>query len=127
MPKREFVVRLEDVLYRINRIEDMIVTIGSPEALASNLMFRDAMERNFEIIGEAMFQIRKMSPDTIVTGRDKIIALRHIITHDYYDVDPKQLWATANKHLPLLKQEIIALIGEESQRLFGTDSPELDL
>lgn len=103
MAKRELIVRLEDILYRIKRIEEIIASVISIENLSSNPMFSDALERNFEVIGEALYQVRKERPRIPITGRDKIIALRHIIAHDCYDVDPKLLWSTAVKYLPLLK------------------------
>ena len=91
MPKREVDVRLEDVLLRIGRIEEMIVAINSADQLAGKQLYRDAMERNFEVIGKAIYHITTLRPELSITQRDKIIALRHIIVHDYYEVDPNQL------------------------------------
>jgi uncharacterized protein with HEPN domain len=118
---------LEDVLLRILRIEEMILIIGNADQLAANQMYKDAMERNFEVVGEAIFHIRKLRPELALTHRDKIIALRHIIVHDYYEVDPAQLWVVATEHLPLLKKEIQFFIDEENKRLFGTIYPDLDI
>lgn len=127
MPKRELIVRLEDVRLRIERIGKLMQTVTSFEALQSDVLYQDALERNFEIIGEAMYQIRKIRPDIPITNKDQIIGMRHIIAHDYYKVNPRQLWETVVNHLPLLQEEIGRLIDEENQRLFGTSAPELDL
>lgn len=44
-----------------------------------------------EIAGESLNQARKIQPDLPITDVQKIVGLRHIIAHDYYDVSSDRL------------------------------------
>ena len=52
-------------------------------------MLRAAVERQFEIIGEALARLRKLDPEvcSAVTDAGRIIAFRNILIHGYADVD----------------------------------------
>ena len=75
----------------------------------------DAVLRNLEIIGEAV----KNLPDEI-RGRypgiewKKITGLRDIVAHEYFGVDERIVWDIVQNKLPALKDQIEALLQEES-------------
>jgi uncharacterized protein with HEPN domain len=75
----------------------------------------DAVLRNLEIIGEAV----KNLPDEI-RGRypgvewKKIAGLRDIVAHEYFGVDERIVWDIVQNKLPALRDQIVALVQEES-------------
>ena len=72
-------------------------------------MLRAAVERQFEVIGEAMNRL--VSADEIVA--DRIIAFRNILIHQYTDVDDRLVWDVLETKLPTLSREVDALLDEE--------------
>ena len=80
----------------------------------ADAMLRAAVEREFEIIGEAMAQLAKVDK-TVVTRISKyqrIIAFRNILIHGYAHVDDKLVWDVVETNLSTLGGEIEALLKE---------------
>ena len=77
-------------------------------------MLRAAVERQFEIIGEAMTNIAKV--DEPAAGRishyRRIIAFRNILIHGYANVDDRLVWDVVKTNLPVLEREVEALLRE---------------
>jgi uncharacterized protein with HEPN domain len=67
-----------------------------------------AVERKFEIIGEALNRIKNESPETLERIREasKIISFRNVIIHGYDTVSDPILWDVAQTKLPLLIDDI---------------------
>lgn len=65
-----------------------------------------AVERNIEIIGEALNRIIKLNPEIPITNIRRIIDTRNRIIRGYDSVSEEILWAIIIKELPLLEQEI---------------------
>lgn len=78
-------------------------------------MLRAAVERKFEIIGEAVAQLAKV--DEVVVARiseyQHIIAFRNVLIHGYADVDDRLVWEVLETNLPALEREIEFLLEEE--------------
>jgi uncharacterized protein with HEPN domain len=72
----------------------------------SNLLLKRAIERNLEIIGEAMNRIIKKDPDFPIKEAYRVIGLRNQIIHAYDSVSDENIWAIIINHLPKLKVEI---------------------
>lgn len=74
-------------------------------------LIRDAVERNIEIIGEAARRLsdefRAQHPE--IPWR-VIMATRHILAHDYDEVDNDIVWRIITDHLPVLIQQLRALL-----------------
>lgn len=68
------------------------------------------MERNIEIMGEAMNRILKIKPDIPITSARKVVDTRNFVIHAYDSLKPDILWAIVINHLPLLKEEVEALL-----------------
>ena len=78
-------------------------------------MLRAAVERQFEIIGEAMARLARVD-EQIVAGIDhnrRIIAFRNILIHRYADVDDRLVWNVVETNLPTLVRDIKALLDAE--------------
>ena len=71
-----------------------------------NKMLRRAIEREFEIIGEAMNRIVKLMPDIPISDKLQIISMRNRVIHGYDKIDDEIIWGTIVRHLPVLKTEI---------------------
>jgi uncharacterized protein with HEPN domain len=75
-------------------------------------MFRAAVERKFEIIGEAITQLSKLDPSMAdsIPERKRIVAFRNILAHSYAKVDPATVWDTLVKDVPRLLAALAGLI-----------------
>jgi uncharacterized protein with HEPN domain len=65
-----------------------------------------AVERNIEIIGEAVRKITELQPDINISSSKKIIGLRNIISHAYDSIEPALIWGIIQKDIPTLSIEI---------------------
>lgn len=79
---------------------------------SANLILKRAVERDLEIIGEAVNRILKQDPDFPIDNARKIVGLRNQIIHAYDNISDENIWAVIQKYIPLLKQEVIKLIQE---------------
>jgi uncharacterized protein with HEPN domain len=73
-------------------------------------MLRRAVEREFEIIGEALNWIDKIDPCLEITGKKQIIGMRNRVIHGYDKIDDEIVWGTIVRHLPILKAEVVKLL-----------------
>ena len=80
-----------------------------------NLMLKRAVERDLEIIGEAMNRIitRDNSFEIKITNAKAIIGLRNQVIHAYDNISDETIWSIMTNHLPKLKIEIKNLIAEK--------------
>ena len=78
----------------------------------NNTLLKRAIERNLEIIGEAVNRIQKQDPEIAnqISEFHAIIALRNQIIHAYDNISDENIWAILIQHLPVLKEEINNLI-----------------
>ena len=97
---------LFDMLTSINNIDTYIGNEKLFEKYNSDSMLQDAVERNIEIIGEAMSKLLKLKPDILITNSRRIVDARNKIIHGYDEIENVQIWGIIINHLPLLKQEI---------------------
>lgn len=79
-----------------------------------NLILRRAIEREMEIIGEALNRILKKDEAfmTRITDARGIIGLRNQVIHAYDNISDENVWAIIINHLPQLKKEVSALLQE---------------
>ena len=75
-------------------------------AYQNDVRTRRAVERNIEIIGEAMNRIVQKNSEIIITNSRKIIDVRNRIIHGYDTVSDDVIWGIVIKYLPILKSEI---------------------
>jgi uncharacterized protein with HEPN domain len=67
---------------------------------------KKAIERNLEIIGEAMNRILKLNPEFPIENAKNIIGTRNRIIHAYDNISDDVIWTIVVRELPLLKQQI---------------------
>lgn len=76
-------------------------------------MLRAAVERQFEIIGEAFAGLRRVDPALAAGIPDlpRIIAFRNVLSHAYATVDARLVWGVVENDLPRLQTAITQLLG----------------
>ena len=110
----ELVVKyLHDIQKSISEIDMASERFGRQyEVFERDFVYRKFVERNIEIIGEAMNRILKIAPDIHITAARKIVDTRNYVIHAYDSLKPEILWAIVINHIPLLKSEVLRLIGD---------------
>ena len=97
---------LFDILTSINSIDSYIGEEKIFEEYESNSMLQDAVERNIEIIGEAMNNLLKMEPSINISSARRIVDARNKIIHGYDEIENVQIWGIIINSLPVLKKEV---------------------
>ena len=104
-------------LFDVAQAADLIAQFTAGKAFVdyqADPMLRAAVERKFEIIGEALVQLSKRDPPTAarVSERQRVIAFRNILVHGYADVDDRLVWDIVESKLAVLRREVTALLAE---------------
>ena len=104
---------LYDILNSINEIESYFVeTPKMFEIYQNDLRTKRAVERDIEIIGEAMNRILKENSCVEISNSRKIVDVRNRIIHGYDAVSDDVIWGIVIKNLPVLKSEVTHLLNE---------------
>jgi uncharacterized protein with HEPN domain len=84
-------------------------------AYDSDVLLRSGVERQFEIIGEAMNRLSKIDPAIVATLPEtpRIIAFRNILIHGYDVVDNHVVWDVIKKNLVPLHTQVVSLLGAD--------------
>jgi uncharacterized protein with HEPN domain len=101
---------LFDISESIDSIEKYLGNKLDFNVYLANKMLRRAVEREFEIIGEAMNRIERLDPKVDISGKKQIINMRNRVIHGYDKIDDEIVWGTIVRHLPTLKNEIHYLL-----------------
>ncbi len=104
---------LYDVKLAIDEIDSYFETESKTfENYKSNSILRRAIERNLEIIGEAINRLLKENPTFTIENSVRIIGLRNQIIHGYDSVSDENIWGIVTLYLPKLKSEVNSLINK---------------
>lgn len=81
---------------------------------AGNALVRSAVERQFEIIGEALNQLSKVDAELArrVPHLPEIVSFRNVLIHGYGRIDHMRVWDIAEGRLPALHKTVSALLTE---------------
>lgn len=104
---------LHDILNSIESIYDYLGHDSSFDKYESNKILRRAIEREFEIIGEATNRILKIFPDIKIPNSRRIVDLRNLIIHGYDSIDNIIIWAIIENDLPELKNQVSTLLNNQ--------------
>jgi uncharacterized protein with HEPN domain len=97
----------------INEIESYFIeTPKMFEIYQNDLKTKRVIERNIEIIGEAMSRILKENSEIEISNSRKIVDVRNRIIHGYDSVSDDVIWGIVIKNLPLLQKEVEILLNE---------------
>jgi uncharacterized protein with HEPN domain len=112
-------LEIRKYLYDIDEAAELLsgfVAGKSLEDYLSDPLLQSGVERQFEIIGEAINRLAKLAPAVAerITDSRKIVSFRNILIHGYADIDDLLVWDIVQTRLPGLRREIkeIAASGE---------------
>ena len=104
---------LYDILQCISEIESYYENKAKIfEEYLKDIKTKRAIERDLEIIGEAVGRIYKKNVDFKLNNAEKIISTRNRIIHGYDTVSDELIWSIVVNHIPKLKEEVSKLLGE---------------
>jgi len=102
---------LYDIKIAIDEIDSYFETEPKTfDHYKNNPLLKRAIERNLEIIGEAINRILKEDPTFHIEDSTRIVGLRNQIIHGYDSISDENIWAIITLHLPKLKTEVESLI-----------------
>ena len=106
-------------LYDIQRAAALLGEFTNGKTFAdyeNDAMLRSAVERQFEIIGEAMANLVRVDEPTAsrVSHYQRIIAFRNILIHGYADVDNRLVWDVLQTNLPTLVSEVEEMLKRDN-------------
>lgn len=98
--------RLEHILNAIDNILDFAIG-KSVEGLQADKLRYYGIVKNIEIIGEAAYRLTKaFRLQHKETPWDAISRMCHVLIHDYYQIDVKEVWKVINEDLQPLREQI---------------------
>lgn len=104
---------LFDALKAIDELNTIRASFdGKFQNYKNNLTGKRAVEREFEIIGEAIGKALKIDPDLKITDARKITGLRNYIIHSYDNVQDEIIWGIMVNNLDNLRKEINSLLNQ---------------
>lgn len=113
-------MRLESkkLLEDIRQAAELILEFTENRTLrdyTSNALLRSGVERQFEIIGEALNRLVKVEADAAkrITKYKRITSFRNILTHGYDMVEDPIVWDVITKDLPVLYEQVRVLLGKQ--------------
>ena len=104
---------LFDIMNSIEEIESFFADRPKKfEDYQKDIRTKRAVERNIEIIGEAMNRILKEDYEIEISNSRKIVDVRNRIIHGYDSVSDDIIWGIVIKYIPTLKVEIAKYLDE---------------
>lgn len=100
----KYILDIESIIEEIESIK--LKTQNDFNNFSDDIILQRAVERDLEIIGEAIKKIVEIHPNIQITASKNIIGLRNIISHAYDTVEPEMLWGIIQKNIPVLADEI---------------------
>lgn len=115
--KKNDAARLELMRDAIANIEEFLTGASTCDEFANNKILCHAVVYNLQCIGENVY---RLSEEFVCKHKDvdwkSIEGLRHILVHDYYNVNLELVWEMLIKDLPELKTFLDSVV-DTSQKL----------
>jgi uncharacterized protein with HEPN domain len=106
----EIKVWLKDIELSIKEIHEFLPPPGNYLNFQKDLKTRKAIERNIEIIGEAIKRILEVDPHILISDSRKIVDTRNRIIHGYDTISADVIWQIVTRYLPILEKEVEGLL-----------------
>ncbi|MGH2458735.1 MAG: HepT-like ribonuclease domain-containing protein [Chloroflexota bacterium] len=105
-------------LYDIAHAVELIASFTADKTFdhfAGDAMLRAAVEREFEIVGEALSQLAHVDDSVVsrISEYRRIIAFRNILAHAYARIDDRIVWDIVESKLSTLRREVASLLQKE--------------
>lgn len=105
----KFILDIQGVIQEIETVKTK--TNNNFNSFKSDILLQRAVERDLEIIGEAIRKIVEIDPTIKITSAKNIIGLRNIISHAYDSIEPEMIWGIIQNNIPVLADEINKIKG----------------
>ena len=114
-------LEVKKLLYDLDQAIDLISDFTDGKRLVDyqrDVLLRSAVERQFEIIGEALNRLKRVDPGllTRISDSGRIIGFRNMLAHGYDIISDEIVWDIVKTRLPELRQEI-----DDLKRDFGME------
>ena len=98
---------LIDILQAAEEIQDFVCGMDF-KVYQNKPVAKRAVERDFEIIGEALNRIKNTDSELLenISEHRRIIGFRNILIHGYDNIDEAIVWQAVTNHLPILIREV---------------------
>lgn len=108
---RETLKYLYDVRMAAELLQDF-VRGKSFSDYQQNRLLSSAVERQFEIVGEALNQLRRIDAESVdkITGWQQAISFRNVLIHGYAEIDDEVVWRALKDDLPKLHKDVVSLL-----------------
>lgn len=111
-------LELKKYLHDIRQAADLLAEFTSGRTFADyarDAMLRAAVEREFEIIGEALSRLSVLDEGLAsrISHHRQIVAFRNVLIHGYAEVDDRLVWDVVESRLPVLRREVALLLDDE--------------
>lgn len=111
--EKEVLSWLEDIKQAIDEIEDFLPEQRDFFQFKKDIKTRKAIERNIEIIGEAVNRILSKQPEIQISNARKIVDTRNRIIHGYDSVSEDIIWAIVSNDIKNLRKEVVNLLDSQ--------------
>ena len=101
---------LKDIELAISEINSFFPEKKVFSEFQSDIKSRKAVERNIEIIGEALSRILKLKPEIKISDARKIVDTRNRIIHGYDSISADVIWLIVIRYLHILEKEVKELL-----------------
>lgn len=114
-------LKIRKLLYDLDQAIALIFTFTHGKQLqdyTADPLLRSGVERQFEIIGEALNRLKKIDPKVVekISDYQRIIGFRNVLAHGYDVVSDETTWDNIQNNLPKLKLEV-----DQLKKDFGVD------
>ncbi len=101
-----------------SKLVSEFVTGKTLDDYLKSALLQSGVERQFEIIGEALGQLAKVDQQLAIriTDFQKIVSFRNVLIHGYADVDDELVWDIVETRLHVLREEVEKLIADRSDK-----------
>lgn len=105
----KYILDIQSIIQEIEMIKTK--TNNNFNSFKSDIILQRAVERDLEIIGEAIRKILDIEPSIKITSAKNIIGLRNIISHAYDSIEPEMIWGIMQNNIPVLSDEMNKMKG----------------
>ena len=112
--KDEVLAHLHDILQAGRAIKEFI-SARTFEMYVSDELLHSAVERKFEVMGEAINRIRRDEPELLsqIRNHRDIISFRNILVHGYDALDDRIIWGVIEEDLDSLVEDVDRLLKQK--------------
>ena len=113
--KNEILAHLHDIAKSGRTVKEFL-SKRTFEEYSSNELLRSAVERKFEVMGEALNRIRDDEPEILsqIRNHRDIVSFRNILAHGYDTIDDRIVWNIIEDDLDSLIEDVEKLLKSSS-------------